>query len=51
MPGFTAYAGRYVIGKPKAGETVVAAAASGPVGSLVGQLAKMAGAVRKSAVM
>lgn len=44
MPGFTAYAGLTVIGKPKAGETVVVAAASGPVGSLVGQLAKMAGA-------
>ena len=44
MPGFTAYAGLYVIGKPKPGETVVVAAASGPVGSLVGQLARMAGA-------
>jgi NADPH-dependent curcumin reductase CurA len=44
MPGFTAYAGLNVIGKPKAGETVVVAAASGPVGSLVGQLAKLAGA-------
>jgi len=44
MPGFTAYAGLYLIGKPKAGETVVVAAASGPVGSLVGQLAKLAGA-------
>ena len=44
MPGFTAYAGLNVIAKPKAGETVVVAAASGPVGSLVGQLAKMAGA-------
>ena len=44
MPGFTAYGGLYVIGKPKPGETVVVAAASGPVGSLVGQLAKMAGA-------
>jgi NADPH-dependent curcumin reductase len=44
MPGFTAYAGLYVIGKPKPGEAVVVAAASGPVGSLVGQLAKMAGA-------
>lgn len=44
MPGFTAYAGLYVIGKPKAGETVVVAAASGPVGSLVGQLAKLRGA-------
>jgi NADPH-dependent curcumin reductase CurA len=44
MPGFTAYAGLNLIGKPKQGETVVVAAASGPVGSLVGQLAKMAGA-------
>ncbi len=44
MPGFTAYSGLLVIGKPKPGETVVVAAASGPVGSLVGQLAKMAGA-------
>ena len=44
MPGFTAYSGLMIIGKPKAGETVVVAAASGPVGSLVGQLAKMAGA-------
>ena len=44
MPGFTAYSGLYVLGKPKTDETVVVAAASGPVGSLVGQLAKMAGA-------
>src|SRR5262245_15536207 len=44
MPGFTAYAGLRVIGKPKRGETVVVAAASGPVGSLVGQLAKHSGA-------
>jgi NADPH-dependent curcumin reductase CurA len=44
MPGFTAYGGMRFIGKPKAGETVVVAAASGPVGSLVGQLAHMAGA-------
>jgi NADPH-dependent curcumin reductase CurA len=44
MPGFTAYAGMREIGKPKAGETVVVAAASGPVGSLVGQLAQKAGA-------
>jgi len=43
MPGFTAYAGLRVIGKPKSGETVVVAAASGPVGSLVGQLAKIDG--------
>lgn len=44
MPGFTAYAGLTVIGQPKPGETVVVAAASGPVGSMVGQLAKQAGA-------
>lgn len=44
MPGFTAYAGLRAIGKPAAGETVVVAAASGPVGSLVGQLARIAGA-------
>src|ERR1700686_3592795 len=44
MPGFTAYGGLRVIGKPAPGEKVVVAAASGPVGSLVGQLAKAAGA-------
>lgn len=44
MPGFTAWSGLHLIGKPKAGETVVVAAASGPVGSLVGQLARMVGA-------
>src|SRR5436309_13603374 len=44
MPGFTAYGGLRVIGKPAFGETVVVAAASGPVGALVGQLAKIAGA-------
>jgi NADPH-dependent curcumin reductase CurA len=44
MPGFTAYAGLMLIGKPKPGDTVVVAAASGPVGSLVGQLARIAGA-------
>jgi NADPH-dependent curcumin reductase CurA len=44
MPGFTAYAGLMIIGKPKPRETVVVAAASGPVGSLVGQLARSAGA-------
>jgi NADPH-dependent curcumin reductase len=43
MPGFTAYAGLTLIGKPKPEETVVVAAASGPVGSLVGQLARIAG--------
>jgi NADPH-dependent curcumin reductase len=44
MPGFTAYGGLRVIGKPQHRETVVVAAASGPVGSLVGQLAQLAGA-------
>ena len=43
MPGFTAYMGLLDIGRPKAGETVVVAAASGAVGSVVGQIAKMAG--------
>jgi len=44
MPGFTAYGGLRVIGKPAPGDTVVVAAASGPVGALVGQLAKLASA-------
>jgi NADPH-dependent curcumin reductase CurA len=44
MPGFTAYAGLLQIGKPCAGETVVVAAATGPVGSMVGQIAKLRGA-------
>ena len=44
MPGFTAYGGLRVIGKPKPGETVTVAAASGPVGSLVGQLARISDA-------
>lgn len=44
MPGMTAYCGMKNIGQPKAGETVVVAAASGPVGSLVGQIAKLHGA-------
>jgi hypothetical protein len=44
MPGFTAYAGLKEIGRPRKGETVVVAAASGPVGSLVGQLSKLDGA-------
>lgn len=43
MPGFTAYMGLLDIGQPKAGETVVVAAASGAVGSLVGQIAKLKG--------
>jgi NADPH-dependent curcumin reductase CurA len=44
MPGFTAYAGLLEIGRPKGGETVVVAAATGPVGSAVGQIAKLKGA-------
>lgn len=44
MPGFTAYAGLHEIGKPQHGETLVVAAASGPVGATVGQIAKLAGA-------
>jgi NADPH-dependent curcumin reductase CurA len=44
MPGMTAYMGLLEIGKPKAGETVVVAAASGAVGSAVGQIAKIKGA-------
>jgi len=43
MPGMTAYAGLLEIGRPKAGETVVVAAASGAVGSVVGQIAKIKG--------
>jgi hypothetical protein len=44
MPGMTAYSGLLEIGKPKAGETVVVAAASGAVGSAVGQIARIKGA-------
>jgi len=44
MPGMTAYCGLLNIGQPKPGETVVVAAASGPVGSMVGQIAKLHGA-------
>ncbi len=44
MPGFTAYAGLLQIGRPQPGETVVVAAATGPVGSAVGQIAKIHGA-------
>jgi NADPH-dependent curcumin reductase CurA len=43
MPGFTAYMGLLDIGKPKPGETLVVAAATGPVGSTVGQIAKLKG--------
>ena len=43
MPGMTAYFGLKEIGQPKAGETVVVSAASGAVGSVVGQLARLWG--------
>ncbi len=43
MPGMTAYTGLLNIGQPKAGETVVVAAAAGAVGSAVGQIAKIYG--------
>ncbi len=43
MPGHTAYAGLLKIGEPKPGETVVVAAAAGPVGATVGQIAKLKG--------
>jgi len=44
MPGFTAWAGLLTIGRPQPGETVVVAAASGAVGSAVGQIARIKGA-------
>ena len=43
MPGFTAYVGLLDIGEPKPGETVVVSAASGAVGAVVGQIAKLKG--------
>ncbi|KAF8931569.1 putative zinc-type alcohol dehydrogenase-like protein PB24D3.08c [Dissophora ornata] len=43
MPGFTAYSSFFEIGKPKAGETIFISAASGAVGQVVGQLAKLKG--------
>jgi NADPH-dependent curcumin reductase CurA len=44
MPGMTAYTGLLDIGQPKPDETVVVAAASGAVGSAVGQIARIKGA-------
>ncbi|PXV56907.1 hypothetical protein SAMN04487785_10930 [Dyella jiangningensis] len=44
MTAFTAYVGLLDIGTPKAGETVVVAAATGAVGAMVGQIAKLKGA-------
>ena len=43
MPGVTAYTGLLNIGQPKKGETLVVAAASGAVGSVVGQIARIKG--------
>lgn len=43
MPGLTGWYGLNEIGQPKEGETLVVAAATGPVGSIVGQLAKAKG--------
>jgi NADPH-dependent curcumin reductase CurA len=43
MPGVTAWYGLLGIGEPKPGETVVVSAASGAVGSVVGQIAKLKG--------
>ncbi|WP_417519867.1 NADP-dependent oxidoreductase [Minwuia sp.] len=44
FPGLTAYVGMMLIGKPKDGETVYVSAASGAVGQVAGQLARIAGA-------
>jgi NADPH-dependent curcumin reductase CurA len=43
MPGLTAYFGLLELGRPRPGDTVVISAASGAVGQLVGQIAKLAG--------
>ena len=43
MPGFTGWYGLSELGRPKEGETLVVAAATGPVGSMVGQIAKAKG--------
>lgn len=43
MPGMTAWFGLFSLGMPKAGETLVVSAASGAVGSVVGQLARLHG--------
>ncbi|MFT5353474.1 MAG: NADPH-dependent curcumin reductase CurA [Polyangiales bacterium] len=43
MPGFTAWSGLKQIGAPKSGETIVVAAATGPVGATVGQIGKILG--------
>jgi NADPH-dependent curcumin reductase CurA len=43
IPGFSAYMGLLEIGRPQTGETVVVGAATGAVGSVVGQIAKLKG--------
>ena len=44
MPGLTGYAGLVYLGEPRPGQTVLVSAATGPVGSTVGQLARLVGA-------
>jgi len=44
MPGLTGYAGLVYLGEPKPGQTVLVSAATGPVGSTVGQVARLTGA-------
>jgi NADPH-dependent curcumin reductase CurA len=44
MPGLTGYAGLIYLGEPKPGQTVLVSAATGPVGSTVGQVARLVGA-------
>jgi hypothetical protein len=44
MPGLTGYAGLVYLGEPKPGQTVLVSAATGPVGSTVGQVARLVGA-------
>jgi NADPH-dependent curcumin reductase CurA len=44
MPGFAAFVGMLDIGKPKAGDTVLVSAATGAVGSIAGQIARLQGA-------
>ena len=44
IPGLTGYAGLVYLAEPKPGETVVVSAATGPVGSTVGQVARLVGA-------
>ncbi len=44
IPGLTGYAGLVYLGEPRPGETVVVSAATGPVGSTVGQVARLVGA-------